>query len=391
MTAEGRAAHDRTPQVFISYAREDFEPAQEVYRFLKKLGVHPFMDKFDLVGGQDWERVLLRQVRTSDFFIFCASPRSVSKRGVLQKEVKEALGAWEGKLEDDIFFIPVRLEPCDIPESIRKFQWIDLFESDGRQRIERSIREGIARLQGDEFTGKTTYVEKTYTGHMKGVISIEIHYPQFQPTFLPELAAINATLEGFAMKLANRFERHGGGTFLTVRDQAAALQLGDPKNEDSLWVRFRREYIGDELISVEFLVGTYFAGAAHPNSHTQTFNFRRHPFMQLDLFDLGESYFEGITAELSKFCSEALLRESIERGDTPNEPWVKSGVDPLKGDYSRFLLSPDGMRIIFDEYEVGSYAEGRREVLIPREKRIGLLDPEIIGLLESHTDSKEQK
>jgi hypothetical protein len=49
--------------------------------------------------------------------------------------------------------------------------------------------------------------------------------------------------------------------------------------------------------------------------------------------------------------------------------------------FANFLLRPDGVLFIFDAYQVGSYAEGRKEVLMPRDAIRDLLDPEIKGML----------
>jgi TIR domain len=40
--------------VFISYVREDQPTAIRLYQDLKSLGADPWIDKYDLVGGQGW-------------------------------------------------------------------------------------------------------------------------------------------------------------------------------------------------------------------------------------------------------------------------------------------------------------------------------------------------
>ncbi len=39
--------------VFISYAREDFTHAERLYNELKKAGFEPWLDKHNLIPGQD--------------------------------------------------------------------------------------------------------------------------------------------------------------------------------------------------------------------------------------------------------------------------------------------------------------------------------------------------
>jgi hypothetical protein len=49
------------PKIFISYAREDLDRAVSVYKHLQGRGLHPFMDKYDLVGGERWETALMQR------------------------------------------------------------------------------------------------------------------------------------------------------------------------------------------------------------------------------------------------------------------------------------------------------------------------------------------
>lgn len=135
-------------QIFISYAREDFQHARELYQRLKAQGFRPWMDKVDLLAGQPWQPALERAMRESDFFVLLLSRNSVKKRGFVQREIRTALDLWEDKLADDIFLIPIMLEAMaweEVPEAISKFQWVELFEDDGWERLARSLEYGIEK------------------------------------------------------------------------------------------------------------------------------------------------------------------------------------------------------------------------------------------------------
>ena len=99
----------------------------------------------DIVGGEDWNRSIRQAIRSSDFILVCMSARSVNKRGYFQREIKMALDLWEEKLEDDIYLIPVRLEDCQCPEQITRFQWVDWFEPSGWQRLREALHAGLER------------------------------------------------------------------------------------------------------------------------------------------------------------------------------------------------------------------------------------------------------
>jgi hypothetical protein len=79
------------PKVFISYAREDYEAAASIYRFLKDNVCDPWMDVESILPGQDWPLEIQKAIENSDFFIACLSSQSVNKRGFVQSELKNGL------------------------------------------------------------------------------------------------------------------------------------------------------------------------------------------------------------------------------------------------------------------------------------------------------------
>ncbi len=134
--------------LFLSYAREDNDRVINLYTRLLNGGYKPWMDKKDILPGEKWELRIEKAIRNSDFFLVCLSQNSVRKRGVFQKEIKQALHIWEEQFESDIYLIPVRLEDCDVPESLSNFQWVNLFEEDGFILLLKAIQEGMKRRIG---------------------------------------------------------------------------------------------------------------------------------------------------------------------------------------------------------------------------------------------------
>jgi hypothetical protein len=134
-----------TTQIFLSYARPDQEKVEAIYERLSDAGFNPWMDTKDILPGEQWEVSILKAIQDSNFFLIFLSAKSISKRGFLQKEVKDALDILDQMLESDIYLIPVRLENCEVPERLRHLQWVDLFEPDGWERLIRAIREGMER------------------------------------------------------------------------------------------------------------------------------------------------------------------------------------------------------------------------------------------------------
>lgn len=131
------------PRVFLAYAAEDFAIVERLFHALEIEGFAPWMDRKRLLPGQRWRRALRQAVAQSDYFVACFSRLSVRKRGGFQEELREALNCALARPLEDIFLIPARLDPCEVPEEIRReVQYVDLFPrfQDGVNRIADTIR-----------------------------------------------------------------------------------------------------------------------------------------------------------------------------------------------------------------------------------------------------------
>lgn len=133
-------------QIFLSYAIPDAVKTEECYQKLAGAGFNPWMDRRDLVAGEDWEVGIENAIRKSHIFLLLLSKNSTTRSGVLQKEIKHVLEKWEENSESDIYFIPARLEQCEVPERLHGFQWIDLFEKNGWSELFQTISSLIEKL-----------------------------------------------------------------------------------------------------------------------------------------------------------------------------------------------------------------------------------------------------
>lgn len=129
----------KRPKVFISYSRSDLSFATDIYWFLRKNNCNPWMDIYDLVPGQDWEIEINHSIKTADYFIACLSRNSVSKRGYVQKELKEAISVLEQIPDGEIYIIPVRIDDCLLPFSLAKRQWLDWSTENAKESLLKAI------------------------------------------------------------------------------------------------------------------------------------------------------------------------------------------------------------------------------------------------------------
>lgn len=145
----------KKPQIFISYARSDQAAVKNIYDKLAKLNlIKPWMDVHDLMAGEKWEPVIKKAIRDSQLFLLCLSHNSIQRRGVLQKEVKTALDVLDEKLDEDVFLLPTWIEtgavPKDeIPDNLGEYEWVNLSDPGGWDKLIRSIEVQLRRLKHD--------------------------------------------------------------------------------------------------------------------------------------------------------------------------------------------------------------------------------------------------
>ncbi len=138
------ATSNRRLHVFLAHARSDQESVRSLYQRLTRDGVDAWLDQVKLLPGQDWEYEIRKAVRGSDVVIVCLSEQFVRKRGYRQKEVRIALEEAELMPEGQVFIIPARLEKCEPPESLRRWQHVDLFELDGYKKLMQALKRHAA-------------------------------------------------------------------------------------------------------------------------------------------------------------------------------------------------------------------------------------------------------
>jgi TIR domain len=131
------------PLVFLSYAHEDRAKVNRLFRELQNAGLEPWMDCEKLMPGQNWPRAIQQTIEISDFFLACFSQNSTTKRGHFQGELALAREVATLFPEDDVYFVPLRLDECELPRRvISETHYIDLFPD-----WDLGVRKLIAALQ----------------------------------------------------------------------------------------------------------------------------------------------------------------------------------------------------------------------------------------------------
>ena len=99
-----------TPDVFISYSRENQQEVIKLVEYLREQGVAVWMDESDIHGATMWTKEIVEAIRASSVFILAISRHSTGSKNVV-KEL--ALASEREKI-----ILPIYLEQCDIPETM---------------------------------------------------------------------------------------------------------------------------------------------------------------------------------------------------------------------------------------------------------------------------------
>lgn len=121
------------------------------------------------------------------------------------------------------------------------------------------------------------------------------------------------------------------------------------------------------IYSLKFESEGYIAGAAHPYHLTYTFNYDLGQGKELALSNLflpNTDYLETI----ANYCAAQLNTRDI------GFDMFQQGAAPMPENYKNWNITPDGLMITFDEYQVAPYAAGPQTVVVPYAELLSVID-----------------
>jgi chaperone required for assembly of F1-ATPase len=134
-------AEKRSLRVFLCHSSGDKPEVRKIYSQLNhESWIDPWLDEEKILPGEDWDSEIKSAVRAADTFIVCLSSGSVNKEGYVQKEIRQALDIADEKPEGTIFIVPLKLEPCDVPNRLSPWQWVNYYEKGAYNRLILSLK-----------------------------------------------------------------------------------------------------------------------------------------------------------------------------------------------------------------------------------------------------------
>ena len=177
--------------------------------------------------------------------------------------------------------------------------------------------------------------------------TIDFEYPHLENT--PGQAAFNTAIQHFSDPTIATFRQD-------VDENEDWRADNFPEFGNDLQVRYTTTHQDNALASFRFSISTYIAGAAHPNTqiHTITFDLISGQAVVLgQLFNPGSNYLEII----ANACIDDLRQQGL-------LDW-EEGAEAIEDNYRNWNITPNGLLITFNDYQVAPHAAGIPEVTVP--------------------------
>ena len=217
------------------------------------------------------------------------------------------------------------------------------------------------------FTGDADLVLKQIKeSNKKLMYEIDARYPQITGGNNPNFEKFNQVVRGSVTKKVAGFKKD-----MAPEEGEEARPEGSMGSD--LNVSYEVALAQDDLISVEFSVGSYYQGAAHPNTFSEVVNYDLKNGRQLklsDLFKPGAKYLQAI----ADYCIAELKKQAKDKGLLDEE--IQNGAAPNAKNYESWTITKKGLGINFDAYQVGPYAAGPQYVLVPYSSLKDVINPE---------------
>jgi hypothetical protein len=211
----------------------------------------------------------------------------------------------------------------------------------------------IAISSGLKLSSQTKHEEDAQAKY-----TFNVKYPQFVGNPLEKGAQqFNQEIGQFVTSEINEFENK-------VADAANTSKIVPPDlDKNSFELNFQAGVFkiqDNKIVSIRFNKEYSYAGDAHPSHEVEVYNFNLMTGKKMQLADLFKPQ-----SDYLKLLSTICYKELNKRFKTADEQVLEKGTAPKIENFDNWNLTPDGLLIIFDEYQVASYVDGQPEVFIP--------------------------
>lgn len=289
-------------EVFISHAKEDSQVAENLYDYLTQEGYSPWLDKKKIKVGANWDYEIKKALKQATFVIILLSSTSVKKRSYVQKEFKYAVEYSENKLDDDIYIIPILLDKCEVPESLNKFQWIEINHENLMEKIFDSLnsqRQKYLDNLSPEIIEINDYtsISLDLNFNILSKIDYKCDLPLFHENHFFDAHFVNTFIQQKALEIISGFRK-----WINANDDF----FNEKQNNFYFEISHIIKRLDEKQLSLTIFYNSYFGGA-HPSISIDTLNFAFKPDRRLDFMDI--VFMDGVKYEnINVFIQEHLFK-----------------------------------------------------------------------------------
>jgi len=160
----------RPLQVFLCHSSDDKPTVREIYSRLDSEGwIDTWLDEKKLYPGQDWNYEIEQAVEQADVILVCLTKNSVNKEGYIQRELRRILDLADEKPEGTLYIIPVKLEECEPPKRIRRWQYSNYFPESNRDSAYQLLLESL-KIRATRLGVSTSLIQQKEKSHARSSV-----------------------------------------------------------------------------------------------------------------------------------------------------------------------------------------------------------------------------
>ncbi len=207
-----------------------------------------------------------------------------------------------------------------------------------------------------EFTNGLRVVTKEIAeDEKKKPFWLAADYPELAGVANPNVDKFNAEVRSIVTKQTREFKQ-------IESESTESDSTMDPEMRSFLEITYDVTLATNDLVSLVFNIASYERGAAHPNHRSLVVNYDLKSGRTLklsELFKPGADYLNVI----SRYSIADLKKQA----NDPNYPvdMIEQGAAPEAENFEAWNISRKGLAITFDAYQVASYAEGPKHLIVP--------------------------
>lgn len=158
----------------------------------------------------------------------------------------------------------------------------------------------------------------------------------------------------------------------TFKDDTSWVNEIQSASSSSLTLDISYSFVGSDNVQNYVFSTSSYTGGAHGLQVRKTFSFNK----EGQLLTLSNLFFHGLD-DLKTFSD--LVKVELSKRSDVNQEWLSDGAGPNPENYQSFVVTDNGITVLFDPYQVAAYASGNIDISIPKSSFSKIANPDIFA------------